>query len=178
MIASTIIDLQHFQQLKPLQQLLQLQHLWRKSRSRQNLWSKSLPPWKVAFVIYFSNQDVKNKISLQVMFLYPCLFSSLLSSFHLTFTFILSFHCKGKKNSVGDIYNLLRLYGKCRLLRQQCACAQQNEFCHEMVLMMSAAEKPTEVSSLPRPAAAGTHHTSIQSVRGEGGKERINLIQM
>ena len=66
---------------------------------------------------------------------------------------------------------------ECRLLRQQCACAQQNEFCHEMVLM-SAAEKPTEVSSLPGPTAAGTRHTSIQSVRGEGSQERINLIQM
>ena len=67
---------------------------------------------------------------------------------------------------------------QCRLLRQQRAAQQQqNEFRHEMVLM-SAVEKPTEVSSLPRPTAAGTPHTSIQSVRGEGRKEGINLIQM
>ena len=65
---------------------------------------------------------------------------------------------------------------QCRLLRQQRA-AQQNDFRHEMVLM-SAVEKPTEVSSLPGPTAAGTRHTSIQSVRGEGSQERINLIQM
>ena len=51
------------------------------------------------------------------------------------------------------------------------------DFRHEMVLM-SAVEKPTEVSSLPGPTAAGTRHTSIQSVRGEGSQERINLIQM
>ena len=51
---------------------------------------------------------------------------------------------------------------QCRLLRQQRA-AQQNDFRHEMVLML-AVEKPTEVSSLPGPTAAGTRHTSIQSV--------------
>ena len=74
------------------------------------------------------------------------------------------------------VSDVCRHYGHCRLLRQQRA-AQQNDFRHEMVLML-AVEKPTEVSSLPRPTAAGTHHTSIQSVRGEGRKKRINLIQM